>query len=259
MSSSSEREWSGPPIAYGMAWRGAKVAGARRRRRRLPRVARQLRAGLAAGQGPRPCRPIRRLTARSVESWSDLAARARGDFRDRCPLRAPRRPGLLSGRGRARGAPHAAVASAQPARRQRTGLGDARAGTTSSASCRASASATGRKRRKPSAARRPRQSAAASCRAAAVLHSERRHAALRPCRCRACCRRATASSSRPARAFCARRASSSRPASRAAISPPQVGLAVPVRPQRGQILVTERLAPLLPLPASGLRQTAKAR
>ena len=36
----------------------------------------------------------------------------------------------------------------------------------------------------------------------------------------------------------------------------QVGLDVPLRPQRGQILVTERLAPFLPLPASGLRQTA---
>jgi glycine/D-amino acid oxidase-like deaminating enzyme len=36
----------------------------------------------------------------------------------------------------------------------------------------------------------------------------------------------------------------------------QVGLEVPVGPERGQILVTERLAPFLPLPASGLRQTA---
>jgi glycine/D-amino acid oxidase-like deaminating enzyme len=36
----------------------------------------------------------------------------------------------------------------------------------------------------------------------------------------------------------------------------QVGLELPIRPERGQILVTERLAPLLPLPASGLRQTA---
>ncbi|QEL23802.1 FAD-binding oxidoreductase [Bosea sp. F3-2] len=35
----------------------------------------------------------------------------------------------------------------------------------------------------------------------------------------------------------------------------QVGLEVPVRPERGQVLVTERLAPFLPLPASGLRQT----
>jgi Glycine/D-amino acid oxidases (deaminating) len=35
----------------------------------------------------------------------------------------------------------------------------------------------------------------------------------------------------------------------------QVGLHVPLRPQRGQILVTERIEPLLPLPASGLRQT----
>lgn len=37
----------------------------------------------------------------------------------------------------------------------------------------------------------------------------------------------------------------------------QVGLDVPLRPQRGQILVTERLAPILPLPASGLRQTGE--
>jgi glycine/D-amino acid oxidase-like deaminating enzyme len=36
----------------------------------------------------------------------------------------------------------------------------------------------------------------------------------------------------------------------------QVGLDVPLRPERGQILVTERLDPFLPLPASGLRQTA---
>lgn len=34
-----------------------------------------------------------------------------------------------------------------------------------------------------------------------------------------------------------------------------VGLEVPIHPLRGQILVTERLAPLLPVPASGLRQT----
>ena len=36
-----------------------------------------------------------------------------------------------------------------------------------------------------------------------------------------------------------------------------VGLDVPLRPQRGQLLVTERLRPLLPMPASGLRQTAE--
>lgn len=36
---------------------------------------------------------------------------------------------------------------------------------------------------------------------------------------------------------------------------PMVGLDAPVRPQRGQILVTERLAPMLPVPASGIRQT----
>lgn len=36
----------------------------------------------------------------------------------------------------------------------------------------------------------------------------------------------------------------------------QIGLEIPLRPQRGQILVTEKLAPFLPLPASGLRQTA---
>ena len=35
----------------------------------------------------------------------------------------------------------------------------------------------------------------------------------------------------------------------------QVGIQVPVRPVRGQNMVTERLAPLLPLPASALRQT----
>lgn len=37
----------------------------------------------------------------------------------------------------------------------------------------------------------------------------------------------------------------------------QVGLEIPLRPQRGQVLVTERLAPFLPLPASGLRQTGE--
>jgi glycine/D-amino acid oxidase-like deaminating enzyme len=36
-----------------------------------------------------------------------------------------------------------------------------------------------------------------------------------------------------------------------------VGLDVPVRPQRGQIMVTERMAPLLPVPASGIRQTGE--
>lgn len=37
----------------------------------------------------------------------------------------------------------------------------------------------------------------------------------------------------------------------------QVGLDIPLRPERGQVLVTERLAPFLPLPASGLRQTGE--
>jgi glycine/D-amino acid oxidase-like deaminating enzyme len=36
-----------------------------------------------------------------------------------------------------------------------------------------------------------------------------------------------------------------------------LGLTVPLRPQRGQLLVTERLAPMLPYPCSGLRQTAE--
>ena len=35
----------------------------------------------------------------------------------------------------------------------------------------------------------------------------------------------------------------------------QVGIEIPIRPQRGQILVTERMEPFLPLPTSGLRQT----
>ena len=35
----------------------------------------------------------------------------------------------------------------------------------------------------------------------------------------------------------------------------QVGLDIPIQPQRGQILVTERLDSFLPLPTSGLRQT----
>lgn len=37
----------------------------------------------------------------------------------------------------------------------------------------------------------------------------------------------------------------------------QVGLEVPVHPERGQVLVTERLDHFLPLPASGLRQTGE--
>lgn len=35
----------------------------------------------------------------------------------------------------------------------------------------------------------------------------------------------------------------------------QVGLDVPVRPQRGQMMITERVAPTLPLPCGGVRQT----
>lgn len=35
----------------------------------------------------------------------------------------------------------------------------------------------------------------------------------------------------------------------------QVGMDIPLRPQRGQILVTERVQPIFPLPMSGLRQT----
>lgn len=37
----------------------------------------------------------------------------------------------------------------------------------------------------------------------------------------------------------------------------QVGIELPVRPQRGQNIVTERLAPMLALPLSALRQTAE--
>lgn len=37
---------------------------------------------------------------------------------------------------------------------------------------------------------------------------------------------------------------------------PSLGLTCPIRAERGQILVTERLDALLPMPASGLRQTA---
>lgn len=37
----------------------------------------------------------------------------------------------------------------------------------------------------------------------------------------------------------------------------QVGLDVPIKAQRGQILVTQRAAPVLPLPCSGLRQTSE--
>jgi glycine/D-amino acid oxidase-like deaminating enzyme len=36
---------------------------------------------------------------------------------------------------------------------------------------------------------------------------------------------------------------------------PQVGLEVPLRPERGQILVTERVRPLLPMPVATIRQT----
>ncbi len=42
-----------------------------------------------------------------------------------------------------------------------------------------------------------------------------------------------------------------------AVLGPMVGLQVPIRPQRGQLLVTERLAPVLPVPASGIRQTTE--
>ena len=34
-----------------------------------------------------------------------------------------------------------------------------------------------------------------------------------------------------------------------------LGMKIPVRPQRGQLIVTERLAPMLPYPISGIRQT----
>ena len=37
----------------------------------------------------------------------------------------------------------------------------------------------------------------------------------------------------------------------------QVGIDVPIRAQRGQILVTERVDPFLPLPMSGFRQNAR--
>ncbi|WP_246226309.1 NAD(P)/FAD-dependent oxidoreductase [Chelativorans xinjiangense] len=36
-----------------------------------------------------------------------------------------------------------------------------------------------------------------------------------------------------------------------------LGMRVPLKPQRGQILVTERMRPFLPFPASGLRQTGE--
>lgn len=37
----------------------------------------------------------------------------------------------------------------------------------------------------------------------------------------------------------------------------QIGLDVPITAQRGQVLVTQRMPPMLPLPCSGLRQTAE--
>jgi glycine/D-amino acid oxidase-like deaminating enzyme len=37
----------------------------------------------------------------------------------------------------------------------------------------------------------------------------------------------------------------------------QIGLHIPQRPQRGQLLVTERIRPLLPIPAVPIRQTAE--
>lgn len=40
-----------------------------------------------------------------------------------------------------------------------------------------------------------------------------------------------------------------------AVLAPMVGLSAPVRPQRGQVMVTEKLAPLLPYPFATLRQT----
>src|SRR5690606_40259267 len=38
---------------------------------------------------------------------------------------------------------------------------------------------------------------------------------------------------------------------------PPLGLDVPIRPQRGHILVTERTQPFLPVPMSSFRQTAE--
>jgi glycine/D-amino acid oxidase-like deaminating enzyme len=37
----------------------------------------------------------------------------------------------------------------------------------------------------------------------------------------------------------------------------KLGLRIPVRPQRGQLIVTERLVPMLPYPISGIRQTCE--
>jgi len=42
-----------------------------------------------------------------------------------------------------------------------------------------------------------------------------------------------------------------------AVLAPMVGLAAPVRPERGQILVTERARPVLPVPTVNVRQTAE--
>ena len=70
--------------------------------------------------------------------------------------------------------------------------------------------------------------------------------------------RAAAAKASPSRSA-TRRASAPRVVIAAGLGSPalarQVGLEIPLRPQRGQVLVTERLAPLLPLPSSGLRQT----
>ncbi|MBJ3776558.1 NAD(P)/FAD-dependent oxidoreductase [Acuticoccus mangrovi] len=37
----------------------------------------------------------------------------------------------------------------------------------------------------------------------------------------------------------------------------EVGIDVPVRPQRGQVMITERMPPMLPLPITGVRQTGE--
>lgn len=35
----------------------------------------------------------------------------------------------------------------------------------------------------------------------------------------------------------------------------QLGITIPIRPQRGQVMVTERVAPILPMPTNGIRQS----
>ena len=245
----------GSAIAWGLGRARQARRRARRGRHRLARLARQLRAGLGAEQGPRHAGLCRLDGAARRNAWGRLASELlkQETGLDVALPAAGRLPSRASAT-RARGARRAAQAPAQPAGRRRLQDRDARPRPRSQkiAARRSARRWSGGSycpldghvnslRTLPRAAhRRSRRAASTICRSQPVAAISKSGGEFRLPRRRASCA--------PRKVVLA--------AGNANMTlAPMVGLEAPMRPERGQIVVTERLAPFLQHPVVTLRQT----